>query len=187
MSTLFFRYDSNNEGEDLANTISTVFLIPLSNIKVEDVWFSDIKSKKKIESYSMKELLISTVCTIKRVPSMSIVELPVDFDSDKLFINAFKDRYLGTLISKVTKAELIELAKLQDNYWYCDNIEGWLSPQINTQAEIFQKCGLSSKQVKELDKLVKVYKKEVLSWSKNHLADIKKTILPLTKFIKRKY
>jgi hypothetical protein len=49
MSKIFFKYEPNREAEALAQTLSLMFLTPVSNIKAEYVWASAIKNKRKIK------------------------------------------------------------------------------------------------------------------------------------------
>ena len=185
MSKMFFRYEPNREAEALAQSLSLMFLTPVSNIKAEDVWASSIRSKRKIEGLSINELLTYTVCRIKKVPSMTIVEFKKPFASDAKFIESFKDNYLGTINTKVTKAELVELANLQSKLEYSGYIEHWLEPHFPGLKDSFTKAGLDDKECKELEKFYKASIKPVTDWAKQRQSDLKKQITPLTKFIVR--
>jgi hypothetical protein len=183
MSKMFFKYDSKRKADDLVQSLSLMFLTPASNIKAEDVWASAIRRKRKIEGLSITELLTYTVCGIKGVPSMTIVEFKKPFASDAKFIKSFKDNYLGTINTKISKSELVELANLQSKYEYSQYLEHWLQPNFPSLKESFTKAGLNEKDCKDLKKLHQTSVKPVNDWIKNRNAEIKKQIAPLTKFI----
>jgi hypothetical protein len=187
MSKMFFKYEHNREADDLVQSLSLMFLTPTSNIKAEDVWASAIRSKRKIEGLSITELLTYTVCRIKGVPSMTIVEFKKPFASDSKFIESFNDNYLGTINTKISKSELVELANLQSKYQYSQYLEGWLQPYFPALKESFAKAGLAEKDCKDLEKLYKTSVKPVNDWIKNRNTELKKQIAPLTKFIVRGY
>ena len=187
MSKMFFKYEPNREADDLVQSLSLMFLTPTSNIKAEDVWASAIRSKRKIEGLSISELLTYTVCRIKGVPSMTIVEFKKPFASDAKFIESFKDNYLGTLNTKISKSELVEVANLQSKYEYSQYLEGWLEPHFPGLKESFTKAGLDEKDCKDLEKLYKTSVKPVNDWIKNRNTELKKQIAPITKFIVRGY
>ncbi len=187
MSKMFFKYEPNREADDLVQSLSLMFLTPTNNIKAEDVWASSIRRKRKIEGLSITELLTYTVCRIKGVPSMTIVEFKKPFASDAKFIESFKDNYLGTINTKITKSELVELANLQSKYQYSQSLEVWLQPHFPALKESFAKAGLSEKDCKDLEKLYKTSVKPVNDWIKDRNTELKKQIAPLTKFIVRGY
>jgi hypothetical protein len=187
MSKMFFKYEPNREAYDLVQSLSLMFLTPTSKIKAEDVWASAIRSKRKIEGLSITELLTYTVCRIKGVPSMTIVELKNPFASDAKFIESFKDNYLGTLNTKINKSELVELANLQSKYEYSQYLDSWLQPHFPNLKESFTKAGLNERDSKDLEKLYKTSVKPVNDWIKNRNTELKKQIAPLTKFIVRGY
>lgn len=116
---------------------------------------------------------------------MTIVEFKKPFASDAKFIESFKDNYLGTINTKVTKAQLVELAKLQSKHHYGEYLEGWLQPHFHGLKESFIKAGLDDKECMDLEKLYKASNKPVTDWAKQRQSDLKKQITPLTKFIVR--
>jgi hypothetical protein len=185
MSKFFFRYEPNREADSLAQTLSLMFLIPITSIKADDVWESRMNSKRKIESFSITELLTYTICRIKKVPSMTIIEIDDFLTSDEKLIELFKDNYLGAINSKVSKAHLVELANLQSNYNYSEYLEGWMRPHFPGLKDSFLKAGLDEKECKEIEKLFNTSIKPVNDWIKLRNSAIKKNIKPLTKFVIR--
>ena len=112
MFKMFFQYEPGREADDLVRSLSLLFLTPVSSISAEDVWATGISRKRKIENLSINELPTYTVCRIKGVPSMTVVDFKKPFNSDNKFIDSFKENYLGTVKAKVTKAELVKLAMI---------------------------------------------------------------------------
>lgn len=187
MAKYFFQYDSRQEAEGIVKALSLMLLIPSGKIKGENVWESHIKASRKIETLSVKELLTFTVCRIKKVPSLTIIELEEALDSDKVLIDAFKDSYLGSLRGKVEKTKLLELAKLQSNLHYCEYLEDSINPRLSALKRDFEQSGLNEKEIKELEKLCKTNMKPVNDWIKSKCITYKKMINPLGKFIVRGY
>ena len=185
MSKYFFRYESNREADSLAQTLSLMFLIPVISIKAEDVWESSMNSKRKIESFSITELLTYTICRIKKVPSMTIIEFDDNFSSDEKLIELFKDNYLGAINSKISKAHLVELAKLQSNLHYSEYLTDQMKPHFPGLKDRFLKAGLDEKECKEIEKLFNTSFKSVNDWINLRNLEIKKKIKPLTKFMIR--
>lgn len=187
MSKYFFSYEPDREAHSLAQSLSLMFLMPVTSIKAEDVWGSAIKSKRKIESYSITELLTYTICMIKNVPSMTIIEFEDSLSTDEKLIEVFKDNYLGSVNSKVSKAHLVELANLQSYYRYSEYLEGRMRPHFPGLKDSFLKAGLDEKECKEIEKLFNSSFKPVTDWIKLRNSAIKKNIKPLTKFVVRGY
>lgn len=185
MFKMFFRYEVGREANDLVQSLSLLFLTPTSNIIADDVWATGISRKRKIENLSINELLTYTVCRIKGVPSMTVVDFKKPFKSDDKFIDSFKDNYLGTVREKVSKADLVKLAKLQSKLEYNGYMSNWLNPRFPNLKSSFEDAGLTEQECKELEKLYKVSNKPVDDWIKSKRDDIKNEIKPLTKFIVR--
>ena len=183
MFKMFFRYDTSREADDLVQSLSLLFLTPVSNINADDVWASGISRNRKIENLSINELLTYTVCRIKGVPSMTVVDFKKPFKSDDKFIDSFKENYLGTVKEKVTKVELVQLAKLQSKLEYNGYISNWLNPRFPNLKSSFEDAGLTDQECKELEKLYTVSNKPVDDWIKSKRDEIKNNIKPLTKFI----
>ena len=183
MYKMFFRYEPDREADDLVQSLSLLFLTPVSNISAEDVWATSISRKRKIENLSINELLTYTVCRIKGVPSMTVVDFKKPFKSDDKFIDSFKENYLGTVKEKVTKVELVQLAKLQSKLEYNGYISNWLNPRFPNLKSCFEDDGLTDQECKELEKLYTVSNKPVDDWIKSKRDEIKNNIKPLTKFI----
>jgi hypothetical protein len=182
---MFFQYEPGREADDLVQSLSLLFLTPVSNISAEDVWATGISRKRKIENLSINELLTYTVCRIKGVPSMTLVDFKKPFKSDDKFIDSFKENYLGTVKEKVTKVELVQLAKLQSKLEYNGYIANWLNPRFPNLKSGFQEAGLTDKECIELEKLYKASNKPVDDWIKSKRDQIKNDIKPLTRFIVR--
>lgn len=185
MSKYFFKYDSNKEAESLAQTLSLMFLMPNTSIQAEDVWASNIKSSRKIENYSMNELLTYTICKIKKVPSLTIVELNEALPSDQHLIELFQENYLGAINTKISKRQLVELATLQSNNHYIENLEVLIKPYFPGLKEDFLKAGLDDKECTEFKKLLNTSFKPATDWINLRKSNIEKKIEPLTKFIVR--
>ena len=187
MFKMFFKYETDREADDLVQSLSLLFLTPVSNISAEDVWATSISRKRKIENLSINELLTYTVCRIKGVPSMTVVDFKKPFKSDTKFIDSFKENYLGTVNVKVTKAELVQLAKLQSKLEYNGYLSNWLNPRFTNLKSSFEDAGLTDQECKELENLYKQSNKPVDDWIKSKRDVIKNSIKPLTKFIVRGY
>jgi hypothetical protein len=164
-----------------------MFLTPISSIKAEDVWASGISRKRKIDNLYINELLTYTICRIKGTPSMTIVEFKKPFKSDMKFIDSFQDNYLGTVKDKVTKSQLVNLAKLQSKLEYNGYINNWLHPQFANLKNSFESAGLTNTEIKDLEKLYTQSNRPVYDWVKIKREEIKNEIKPLTKFIVRGY
>lgn len=187
MAKYFFEFNSQNEADEIAKSLSLMFLMPSSKIKAEDVWESHIRASRKIETLSLKELLTFTVCRIKKVPSLTIVDLQDALDTDKELIETFKDSYLGTMREKVEKSKLVELAQLQSYLHHCEYLEDSINPRFSSLKRDIEQSGLNEKEYKELEKLCKTNMKPVNDWIKSKCTSYKKMITPLSKFIIRDY
>jgi hypothetical protein len=185
MFKMFFRYEPGREADDLVQSLSLLFLTPVSNMSANDVWATEISRKRKIENLSINELLTYTVCRIRGVPSMTVIDFKKSFKSDDKFIDSFKDNYLGTVKEKLTKADLVKLAKLQSKLEYNGYISNWINPRFSNLKSSFQDAGLTDQESKELENLYTVSNKPVDDWIKLKRNEIKNEIKPLTKFIIR--
>jgi len=154
-------------------------------MSANDVWATEISRKRKIENLSINELLTYTVCRIRGVPSMTVIDFKKPFKSDGKFIDSFKDNYLGTVKEKLTKADLVKLAKLQSKLEYNGYISNWINPRFSNLKSSFQDAGLTDQESKELENLYTVSNKPVDDWIKLKRNEIKNEIKPLTKFIIR--
>ena len=187
VNKMFFKLEANRKADSLVEVLSLLFLTTPSHIKAEDSWASGISPKKKIENLSTTELLTYTVCRIKRVPSITIVEFKKPFKSDLKLIDSFKDNYLGTIVEKVSKSHLIELANLQTKIRSREYLSSSIHPSFNAIKNNFVNSDLTDQDFDEFLKLYKLSIKPVDDWILLKQDDIKKEIEPLTKFIKRDF
>jgi hypothetical protein len=185
MFKMFFQHEPGRGADDLVQSLSLLFLTPVSSISADVVWATDISRKRKIESLSINELLTYTVCKIKGVQSMTVVDFKKPFNSDDKFIDSFKENYLGTVKIKITKAELVKLARLQSKLEYNGYISNWLNLHFPNLKNKFEDAGLNDQECKELEKLYKLSSKPVDDWIESKRDEIKNDIKPLTKFIVR--
>ena len=185
MYKVFFRYGRYGELNEFVQALSLLFLTPTSNIIAERFGLVLISSRKKIEKLSLNELLNLTICGIRDVPTMTIVEFKNPFTTDKQFIESFEDYYLGTVREKVTKAELVRLARLQSELKNNRSIRRELNSNFSNRQAYFNTAGLDNQDCKEFEELYKLSVKPVNDWLKSKEDAKRNEIAPLTKFIVR--
>lgn len=181
MSYVVFKFNPNSYAEDRIKSLSVLFLTIEEQLKGYDGWLTKIDSKA-IDKLNLFEMITLIACRVAKVPSITVIKFPNEFDTDKHFIDSFGDNYLGMLSGNIKKLDLLE---------HCTRLRKYTERRYFNGYGTIHLAGLQKQmdevQFDELTKIVKKSVEPINNWIDDWIKEAKTELDELPIPIKRNF
>jgi len=186
MVKMLFLTSGQRHSKTLVEALSVMFMRQESTIESKQLSFYNGLDQETIPASSVDRLLEYSLCKIYN-SNIAMIRFEKPLKSDKPLIEHFSRDYIGSMLSKPKKAELVEIALLVSQREHRAHLNNWLEPKWSLLNEGLSRTGLEASEIDQLKKIFDTNYSPVRDWISDREKELASRIQPLLQFVIRGY